>query len=46
MYSQYCIEDLSLVSRMEPLMDMMQMANSFIDKAEKRFFFCSRFVEI
>lgn len=34
MYSQYCIEDLSLVSRIEPRMDMMQIPNSIMDKAE------------
>lgn len=34
MYSQYCIEDLFVVSRMEPLIDMMHMPNSIIDKAE------------
>jgi hypothetical protein len=39
MYSQYCMEDLSLVSRIEPRMDMMQMPNSIIDKAETWFFF-------
>lgn len=33
MYSQYCIEDLLLISRIEPRMDMMQMPSSIIDKA-------------
>lgn len=39
MYSQYCMEDLSLVSRIDPRMDMMQMPNSIIDKAAMNFFF-------
>lgn len=33
MYSQYCIEDLSLVSNIDPRMEIMQMPNSIIDKA-------------
>ena len=43
MYSQYGIEDLSVVSNMDPRMDIMQMPNSFTDIAadeiEKKVFF-------
>lgn len=42
MYSQYCIDDLSLVSRMDPRMDIMQMPNSFIDKARNVRVYCIR----
>lgn len=42
MYSQYCIEDLLLVSRIEPRMDMMQMLNSIIDKAATILWFAGR----
>lgn len=39
MYSQYCIEDLSLVSRIDPRIEIMQMLNSIIDKAASNEFF-------